>query len=784
MAQLTGWLSGLALLQFAPRLAEPGERLALAALTAGLIGLAWRWKAGRAAVTLALAGVLGLLWADQRACWRLDEGLTHGRVGEIVELEAEVAALPQALQGFGGTAGWRLLLDLDPVPGLPGRVSVSWFPGPGREQAPRAGERWRVQLRLKPVHALQNPGLPDTEFWLLERGVRAQGTLKGGARLREAAWWNLEAWRERARRAIERRVDDPRARSVLMGLSIGDQGALPASDWALLRDTGVVHLFSISGLHITGFAWLAGAAVGLLWRRSAGLCGRWPAVAATRWLGLLAAFAYALLAGWGVPAQRTVGLLAVLALLHSSARIWPWPMALLLAAAVIGAADPWAMVSAGFWLSFAAVALLMHAAPSLPPDLRGWRRLRLQLLQGLQVQMLASIGLAPLTLLFFGQVSLVGLGTNVLAVPLVSLVLAPLSLLGLLLPWAWDLAAWINAGLFAVLIAAARLPGAVWWAAQAPWVWQVLGLSGLLLVLPRWPRPWRALGALLLLPLGLWRPAAPQLGGFELTAFDVGQGSAIAVRTRQHSLLFDAGPRWGGGSDAGARILVPALRAQGLRRLDALVISHADADHSGGAWSVAQALAPDQVWGSSLPPRHPLQARLQACAVGRGWDWDGVRFEWLHPLPGASGRSNARACVLRVQAANGRAVLLSADIEAAQEAELQARGAPLRADLLLVPHHGSKTSSTPDFVAAVGPRLALAQNGAGNRHGHPAASVQQTYAALGIPLLSSPACGALRWSSRAPPGGAGCRRAERRRYWLAPPPRLPELDEEDIAPIP
>ena len=773
LSLLGGGCLGLAALQWAPRLLKPAEAVGLL-LALGLLALAlFRTSPGRlwrAAGLLLLGLGLGLGWADWRASLRMADALGPEWVGQERWIEAEVAGLPQALEGYGGAAGWRLLVQPQPQPqaqsGLPTRLSLSWFAGPGRELAPRAGERWRLLVRLKPVHLLQNPGLPDGEYWLLERGVRALGSVRGGERLAPAPVWHLQAWREALRERIHRAVPEPRERALLAGLALGDQGSLSAQDWALLRSSGVVHLFSVSGLHITGLAWLAAAAAAALWRRSVALCLRWPADSAGRWLGLGVAVAYALLAGWGVPAQRTVALLALAALARSSARIWPWPLALCVAAALIGLWDPWALVTPGFWMSFAAVALLLHAAPGREsadldqPPPSTLTRAAHGLRQALQVQLIASLGLAPLGLLFFGQFSWVGLVANLGAVPLVTFVLTPLALLGLLWPPLWGLAGWIAQHFYAALGALVAWPQAVWWMPEAPPLWQALALVGCVLAGLRLPRWSRAAGAALLLSWLLYSPGRPAPGQFELTVLDVGQGSAVWLRTATRDLLFDAGPRWAGDSTAGERVVLPVLRSQGLNRLDALVISHWDADHSGGAAALQAAFPYAKRWG----------AGGEACRAGEVWDWDGVRLHWLHPPRGyTERRGNASSCVLRVQAAAGSSVLLTADIEAAQERELLAASAPLASTVLLLPHHGSKSSSSPAFVAAVAPRLGFAQAGYMNRHGHPAETVRRRYAVAGVPLLTSAECGAWRWRSHEPPGVAGCWRAAQRRYWRAAP---------------
>jgi competence protein ComEC len=245
----------------------------------------------------------------------------------------------------------------------------------------------------------------------------------------------------------------------------------------------------------------------------------------------------------------------------------------------------------------------------------------------------------------------------------------------------------------------------------------------------------------------------------------------VLVRTAQHALLFDAGPRYSRETDAGQRVLLPLLRAWGLR-LDALVLSHSDSDHIGGAPAVLQ-MNPTTPWWGSLPPSHPLHLSRpgQACRAGVGWDWDGVRFEFLHPWDASfseRAKPNTLSCVLRVQAQGG-SVLLTGDIEAAQEKALIASepvggASRLRADVLLVPHHGSNTSSTAEFLAAVSPRWAWVQAGYRNRYGHPTAAVMARYQAQGVSVLESVRCGAGSWHS-AQPEEVQCERWAHARYW-------------------
>ncbi|MBP6339014.1 MAG: DNA internalization-related competence protein ComEC/Rec2, partial [Vitreoscilla sp.] len=580
----------------------------------------------------------------------------------------------------------------------------------------------------------------------------------------------LAALRQQLRdRVLLAAGQDARAAGVLAALGVGDQSAIDGNGWDLFRQTGVAHLMSISGLHITLFAWLAAQAVGWLWRCSPALMHRLPAPAAARWGGLALALAYSALAGWGVPAQRTVLMLAVTVVLHSAGLRWPALLVCVVAGAAVTLADPWALLQPGFWLSFMAVALLMSSEPArrapVAQAVRGWRARAWSVVQdGLHAQLVATLGLAPLAMVFFQQLSLVGLFANLVAVPVVTFVVTPLALAGMVWP---PLLALAQLALQPVLLWLDWLgswPTATWPVPAVPQLAVLAALTGgVLLVLPL---PWclRALGWPLLLPL-LW-PALPRPpeGEFELLAADVGQGSAVLVRTRGHLLVHDAGPQYARDSDAGRRILLPLLQALGERRIDELVLSHKDTDHVGGAAALLQRL-PTTRLRTSLPAGHPLHrlGQHEACAAGQHWAWDGVAFEVLHPLAyDPTEKSNAQSCVLKLTSASGRTALLTGDIEAPQEAELVQRLGPvLKSDTLVVPHHGSHTSSSAEFLAAVAPSKAVIQVGYRSRFGHPHAEVLARYQTLGIEVVRTDQCGAWQWDD----AGARCTRDVRRRYW-------------------
>jgi competence protein ComEC len=797
-----GWLLGLLALQQCARLPAGPEYLALllgSGLAAAAAWYSWRAKQAHTAAALSLALAVGLL-AFAQAAWRselrLREHLPAAWEGRDVLVLGSVSSLPSATLGMFGAPGWRFEFELeqafagasrqDPALVLPRRLALAWY-AQSEDAAPpplRAGERWQLLLRLKRPHGLMNPDAFDFEFWMFEQGQRASGVVRpgGGLRLAQAPWWSLNAWRSALREVLQRHVHDPAIAGMLAALSLGDQAAIAKPDWALFRLTGVSHLLSVSGLHVTMFAWGMQGALGWLWRRSAGLCLRWPAPNIARWAGVLAAFAYALFSGWGVPAQRTVWMLLTLAVLRSLGLRWPWPLCLLISAMTVTLIDPWAIGQAGFWLSFVAVGLLMASGDEQERP-QTWRE---HLRAGLRSQWVASCGLAPLSLLFFQQISLVGLLANLLAIPLVSFVITPLAMLGAVVPLLWQLAAQAVKLLMAYLHWLASWPLAVWTVPVAlPWA-QALGLlGGVLLVLPL---PWRmrAMGLAFALPM-LWpAPGRPPAGEFELLVADIGQGNAVLLQTATHQMLYDSGPAYGPGTDAGQRVLLPLLAARGIRHLDLLMLSHRDSDHTGGAASLLAGV-PVAALSSSLELGHPLRSSpipQQRCVGGQRWVWDGVRFEVLHPQAvhySQALKSNALSCVLRVSSASGHIALLTGDLEGPQELALieRAGAAALRSEVLLVPHHGSKTSSTEAFLDAVAPRWALVQAGYRNRFGHPAPAILARYRASAIDLLSSAECGAWRWRSV---DAAGlCQREQFRRYWHWRPEQSNEPSHEPTA---
>jgi competence protein ComEC len=683
----------------------------------------------------------------------------------------------------------------------------------------RAGDRWRFTARLKAPHGARNPFGFDYELWAWERGVQATGSIRAGKKsklpeLLDHGWAHpVERARQAVRDAIllqlsPTRLADPasdseasphdsvigidpgaalrsdaarsdasrqRAAGVVAALVTGDQRAIDRADWDIFRATGTAHLISISGLHIGMLAWLAALLIGWAWRRSAWLCDRVPAPHAALIGGIACAAAYGIFSGGGLPAQRTLLMLVTVGGLRISGRRWPWPLVWLLACAAVVALDPWALLQAGFWLSFVAVGVLFAGGLGTTAEIAGTARLGFvlgkfhpRLMKAFRAQAMVTLALTPLTLLLFGQASVVGFIANLIAIPWMTLIVTPMALLGVLMHPLWSAAAWAVEMLAALLQWFAALPHAVVTLPTAPAWAAIAALLGGVLLCMRLPWSLRLMGVAPLLPVLLWQQPRPAQGEFDLLAADIGQGEAVLVRTAHHALLYDTGPKYSADDDAGHRVLVPLLQALG-EPLDTVMVSHRDSDHAGGAAAVLTA-QPQANFRSSIEATNPLQRlrKVERCIAGQSWTWDGVRFSILHPQTAdytPTARSNTLSCVLRVESANHHiAALLTGDIEAEQEAALVSANAPLAANVLVAPHHGSRHSSTAGFLHAVAPRLVIVQAGYGNRYGHPAPETLARYTVQGSAVVASPACGAARWHSDRP-AVITCERVTHRHYW-------------------
>lgn len=759
------------LLLWAPRLPVTGGEM-LVLLAVGALGAAWRGGL-RPLLLVALAGfpVFATITTVARL---LDERWAD--TGEVADtpVSGTICEFPRVQPG-----SWRFVLTTDPesrARGVPGRLLVSWYEDSARPaRPPEPGERWQLNVRLRAPRGLSNPGTFDYERWLFAQHIGATGWVRASAdngRLPgSASPCPAAGWRAATARRVGAVLDGREAAPYVLGLSIGAYQALPEPEWDKLRRTGTIHLISISGFHIALVAAPA-ALLGLALARGLlafGLRCR-PRVLAA-WTAVVVAGSYGALAGFSVPTARSVIAVVIVAVLVTCRRAVSVPE--LLASVVLGVLliEPLAPLVPGFWLSFAGVLVLAAVAAGVPAGRARPGPVRLLLV----TQLAMTVGLAPLLALFFGQLPVSGLVANLVAVPAFSLVLLPLTLLG-------TAAAWLlpDAGAAVLRLAAdcfdawrwflgwcASLPAAVWYLPEAS-RWAVL-VAGAGVVVALWPAPWPArwLGPCML--TGLFAAGTPPVppGAVRVTVLDVGQGLSVLVQTSAHALLYDAGPAFRG-SDAGERVVVPVLQALGVGQLDLLLVSHADADHRGGASSVLERHPLARVLG---PAGGGAADRAGRCEAGTAWRWDGVQFEVLHPAAG-DGRQddNAASCVVRLSAPGAR-VLLPGDIEAPEEQALASRPGFGRVDLLLAPHHGSRTSSSAPFVEATQPRYVIVSSGYRNRWRFPAGEVVDRWRGAGACVLNTAEAGALRFEAGV---GSGFRllRAERAMapgIWLARP---------------
>ncbi|WP_448122768.1 MBL fold metallo-hydrolase [Stenotrophomonas riyadhensis] len=702
----------------------------------------WRGRAWAAAL-------FGLSWAALHGYWALQAQLPPGGPAQDAQVRGRVVDLPHSGPGYT-----RFVLKVDEADALPSlrgrRLQITWndpWRGPpmsgaeGGRHAVRAGAHWELSLRVRAPRSRINPGGFDGERHALLRGISGTGTVRDPASARERrAAHGLPAWRERSSAAIATQVAHPAARFV-QALALGDTRGLSDADWEHLRALGLTHLVAISGFHVGVVAGFGVMLCRGLWWMCPGLARRWPRPQAAAWGAALAAVIYAVVAGGALPTVRAALMIGVVALARAGRRPVGAGQGLALAAVVMLLPAPLSVLAAGFWLSFGGVLWLLWCLPRTGPEgvgggLRGF----------LAAQGVASLGLLPLCVALFGGTARLGPLVNLPIIPWWTLLVVPLSLLGTGLHalhdgagrWAWRAAAGLFEFSWQALQPLAQHPQAMWWLAEAPrWAVPAALLGVFWWLLPRGNGGGLA-GLLLCLPL-LW-PAreAPAEGELELLVHDVGQGTAVLLRTARHALWYDVGPPTGG--DGNERILVPALRALGQAPPQQVMLSHDHLDHTGSLPSLRRQLPGLQL----LAPPGSAIAGTRSCQQGLRWQWDGVDFQVLHPAPGSRHAENEDSCVLRVASRHG-VVLLAGDIgHPAEQALLQASPTALKADVVLVPHHGSGGSSSAPWVAVVAPRLALVSAGHQNRFGHPRPDVVRRWQAQGAEVLATADSGAIR----------------------------------------
>lgn len=662
-----------------------------------------------------------------------------------------------------------VVMDVEPVADhrLPRRTRLSWVEAPVQ---PRIGDIWELELRLRRPRGSLNPGVFDFESWMFREKYHASGYVVGGKRNRLLATGSvtrLERYRARFVAATEAAGNSDTAASVLAAIGVGARHGISRQQWDSFAATGTSHLMAISGLHVGLAALGAFFVVFCLLTPLLRTNGYVTAIA----IGAVCAFLYALVSGFGVPARRAIVMLAVAALTMGRRRQVDGVAAVAVAGAVVFLTDPIATMRPGFHLSFVAVVLLLWLAKrkELP---RFACRLLNAPRQLMVMQVFLLFGLFPLTALTFQRFAVAATPVNLVAVPVFSLMTVPLTLAAMLVS-----SVSASTASFLLRIAALSVEGIEWLIARVielPFATlslaEVRGVAWLFVVLPlAWiilPRGWpgRRIAILGILAIVTFKPAPPPPDCFDAWLLDVGQGLAVTVQINNGVLLYDTGMAWRGGGSSADQVVVPFLRSRGIDHIDWLVVSHSDLDHSGGVATIFEQLSVGTlIVGESL-----ALADERYCLQGQGWSSGGVDFDLLHPQALGTRGGNASSCVLQISA-GPHSLLLTGDIEAASERALVQARAQLAADIVVVPHHGSMTSSIVPFVDSVYPDLAVVSAGFGNRWGFPKEQVVRRWEAMGAEVLNTATAGAVYFRVCADDGVTKIQaeRELRRRFWHA-----------------
>lgn len=687
-------------------------------------------------------------------------------LGDSIVLQVQIPDFPRQ---NGQTVSFLAVPQADDR--MPRRIRLHWFEPPVDLHI---GDVWQLEIRLKRPRSTANPGGFDYEAWLFREQIAATGYVVSGHRnhlLGAGRLGPVQSVRDRFVTRVMRVIQGNEQAAVLAAVVVGARHLISTEQWRRYALTGSSHLMAISGLHIG----LAAAGAYALASVLGGLGGsRRNHHDVAILCSLLATALYASVSGFAVPAQRA-SLMIALAGVALLRRRRAQPFLIVFAACItMIAAAPLATMTPGFRLSFAAVIVLLWLTHRSAIPTTGKAGRLSQPLTALRqlgaVQLSLLLGLLPLTALIFGRVSLVAPLVNMIAVPLFSVVTVPLALAGLLcdgpaqiigdqclLLAAYSIA-WIErlittaAATNWATLAVPEISGLAWLYVALPVMWVVLP--------PGWPG--RHVAWLAFVALALYMPRAPATGCAAIAVLDVGQGLAVIVRTHQQVLLFDAGPSFRGGGSAGKSIVLPYLASQGIHRIDRLVVSHADLDHAGGIADILAGIDVGDVLAGEPLSGHPSRP----CLAGDQWVADGVRFRILHPPVDSDYVGNNTSCVLLLEV-GARHVLLTGDIEHPVEALLLQEQSLPAVDVLVVPHHGSNTSSSAPFVHALAPNVAIVSAGFGNRWGFPKNSVVDRWRAVGAKVVTTARAGAvsLQLCEREPSLDIHRHRAEQRRIW-------------------
>jgi len=699
-----------------------------------------------------LAFLIGYLWALLFAQLYLQQQLQESLIGQDIVLEGVVRGLPDP-----GARSVRFDFEVDDYffidgessellkSSMPSRLRLSWYYFKGEIHS---GEKWRLQVRLKPPHGMQNPGGFDYEKWLYQHGVHATGYIRKSAENIKIGESDalISSIRE-GLLSVLTNLSDSRYEGLLQALTIGNKTAISSEQWQVLRLTGTSHLMAISGLHIG----LVAGMVFFMVRRlvPAFMCKYSSAFQIAAVASLIIAGFYALLAGFTVPTQRAFIMLLVMMLAVLLKRPAFSINTLSLALIAVLVMSPVSVLSVGFWLSFLAViiiAMVSTARVSGPQTrLSAW-------LQGVRIQWLIALGMLPVGVLLFQQGSVISPVANMLVIPMVGFIIVPLSLLASLMSMiSTEISLWMFTNIselftyvWALLEWFAQAPLSSWQRSSIPYLHSLIALVGALILLMPKGFPMRYSGLILLMPMLIYDYPRPDEREFWVDVLDVGQGLSVLVQTRDKSLLYDTGAKLSTRFDIGERVVVPYLTYIGLQKLDILIVSHADNDHAGGMDSVMRMVNVSQLLTESklVKEKSRLDKPDKVCAAGQRWQWNGVNFEVLHPESYYK-KINNRSCVLKVWNKH-YSLIIPGDIESRAEKEVLLKYSErLSTDVLIVPHHGSNTSSSEHWLDMLQPQLSIVSAGYKNRFGHPTYKVLERYKKRGSRVINTANAGMI-----------------------------------------
>jgi competence protein ComEC len=713
-------------------------------------------------VNLLITSLIGFIWSLVYAHLHLDWTIPKELEGKTVQATGYVASLP--VYSNHCRSFLFLLKKLnDKTAGH--LIKISWM---NNSAHLTVGDKWSLSVRLKRIHGLMNPGGFDYEAWAFQSGIRGQGYVvnKSENRLLGSHWYHspLDRFRQFLQQKIENNLAKSNTSPWIQALIIGERHNIASKNWEVLRNTGTNHLMAIAGLHIGFMAGLTHKIIMAIGCRIPWLALRMPAQHVGAIGALLIAFVYSALAGFSIPTQRACIMLSVFlitVLLRRYLLSWQaWAMALILVLLI----NPLDVLTESFWLSFGSVALIIYGMGGrLKP--RGWWW------KWGRVQWVIALGLIPFSIWLFHQFSLIGFVANSMAIPWVAVLIVPLCLCGafiLLLSAKFGgiilgFADKLLAGLWWFLNYLSHLSWASWPLVMPDFYALLTSCMGMILLLLPAGFPGRYLGIIWLLPLICYKAPVPKIGEMWLTLLDVGQGLSCVLQTHNHLLVYDAGPRLSEGYDMGESVVTPFLYTLGTKTIDALVISHGDNDHIGGATSLLKNFNIKSI-KTSVPEK--FQYHAIKCLQGESWEWDRVQFKFLYPFKDNLSAGNDNSCVLRVTAGNN-SILLPGDIEKGAENYLTDNSPhALAAQILVAPHHGSKTSIQNDFIQAVHPLYVLYGVGYRNRYHFPHPFTLKKYDALHACQLDTVTGGAIQIKiAKTTITLSKQYRVERRRYW-------------------